>query len=51
MHELGHTLGLAHSYIGNIMHYSLVNQTGFGVQDIADYTYCWTASTCYKTPH
>jgi hypothetical protein len=50
-HELGHALGLDHSYLGNIMLYSLTNKATFGLQDTTDYAYCWTNDTCYKTPH
>jgi hypothetical protein len=39
-HELGHALGLAHSYAGNLMNW-LVPESGayFGPQDIIDYDY------------
>lgn len=40
-HELGHSLGLAHSYSGNIMYYVQTSQTSLGSQDISDYDYLW----------
>lgn len=40
-HELGHALGLAHSYYGNIMYYAQTSQTSLGSQDISDYNYLW----------
>jgi hypothetical protein len=46
-HELGHALGLDHSYIGNIMYYTLYGNlmTTLGVQDISDYAFCWASGT------
>jgi hypothetical protein len=40
-HELGHALGLDHSFIGNIMNYYTPSpgRTTLGTQDIIDYTY------------
>ncbi len=40
-HELGHSLGLAHSIFGNIMYYDQTTQTALGSQDIYDYNYLW----------
>lgn len=36
-HELGHSLGLAHSYSGNIMYSSQTSQTSLGTHDTEDY--------------
>lgn len=38
-HELGHALGMDHSYSGNIMYYFITGQTSLGPQDIIDYQY------------
>lgn len=38
-HELGHTMGLEHSYTGNVMSYR--QQTNLGLQDRSDYIYLW----------
>ncbi len=40
-HELGHALGLNHSYTGNIMYYRQLEQTSLGIQDEYDYNYLW----------
>jgi hypothetical protein len=40
-HELGHALGLAHSYVGNLMYYELRPTTAIGEQDNWDYQYLW----------
>ena len=40
-HELGHALGLAHSYSGNIMYHNQTSQTALGTQDTRDYDYLW----------
>lgn len=40
-HELGHALGLRHSYTGNIMFYNQTDQTLLGQQDLRDYYYLW----------
>lgn len=40
-HELGHALGLHHSYTGNIMYYRQNSQTSVGGQDESDYYYLW----------
>lgn len=40
-HELGHALGLGHSYTGNIMSAFQSNQTSLGTQDKNDYYYLW----------
>lgn len=36
-HELGHALGLLHSFLGNVMFYQQTSQTTLGSQDIFDY--------------
>jgi predicted Zn-dependent protease len=43
LHELGHALGLDHSYSGNIMNYSVPNPaiTTLQSQDISDYDFLW----------
>jgi len=38
-HELGHALGLGHSYPGNVMNYMVTGITTLGSQDIVDYYY------------
>jgi len=40
-HELGHALGLAHSFSGNVMYYAQTSQTALGSHDISDYNYLW----------
>jgi len=48
-HELGHALGLWHSYINNIMIASPASTTGqvsLGTQDMLDYDYCWVSHNC-----
>jgi predicted Zn-dependent protease len=40
-HELGHALGLYHSYLPNIMNSYITNITTLGDQDILDYNYLW----------
>ncbi|MFA6495461.1 MAG: hypothetical protein WCV87_03870 [Candidatus Paceibacterota bacterium] len=40
-HELGHSLGLLHSYWENIMYHRNTFQTMFGPQDEYDYHYLW----------
>lgn len=48
-HELGHALGLWHSYMnssGNIMNAYVTSTTTLGIQDILDYDYCWVANHC-----
>ena len=40
-HELGHALGLAHSFSGNILYYAQTTQTALGTQDVTDYTFLW----------
>ena len=42
MHELGHALGLGHSYEGNIMNSIQGSQTELGDQDIGDYDFLWS---------
>jgi hypothetical protein len=42
-HELGHALGLDHSYIDNVMYYINSPQTTLGTQDILDYNFCWVS--------
>lgn len=36
-HELGHSLGLAHSFSGNVMYSYQTTQTSLGSHDISDY--------------
>ena len=48
-HELGHGLGLWHSYLsgsGNIMNSYVTSTTTFGYQDVFDYKYCWLYDKC-----
>jgi hypothetical protein len=40
-HEIGHALGLYHSYTGNIMYFNQTSQTSLGPQDESDYYYLW----------
>ena len=40
-HELGHALGLDHSYINQIMFLFNTNQTTLGSQDQKDFHYFW----------
>jgi hypothetical protein len=40
-HELGHALGLDHSYWENVMYLERTTQTSLGDQDIADYHALW----------
>jgi predicted Zn-dependent protease len=43
-HELGHALGLWHSYLspsGNMMNSYVTGTTTLGSQDRFDYNYCW----------
>jgi len=40
-HELGHALGLDHSYINQIMFPINTTQTVLGIQDIEDFLYFW----------
>ncbi len=41
IHEMGHALGLEHSYWGNIMFFRATYQNSLGNQDINDYIYLW----------
>jgi hypothetical protein len=41
MHELGHALGLDHSFSGNIMNFFQTSQVTFGAQDYLDYHFMW----------
>jgi hypothetical protein len=41
MHELGHALGIAHSYIGNIMEPYQTSLNSLGGQDRSDYYFKW----------
>ena len=45
-HELGHALGLDHSFTGNIMYFNKNPQTSLGSQDISDYDCLWLTQTC-----
>ncbi|CAI9393603.1 matrixin family metalloprotease [Niallia sp. Sow4_A1] len=40
-HELGHALGLAHSYSGEIMYYAATTKTSLGAHDKSDYHSLW----------
>lgn len=40
-HELGHALGLDHSYTGNVMFFAQSEQTALGPQDMSDFNYLW----------
>lgn len=40
-HELGHALGLAHSFYGNLLYNVQTSQTSLGSQDRSDYGYLW----------
>lgn len=40
-HELGHVLGLDHSFSGNVMYAHPSSQTALGDQDLIDYDYQW----------
>jgi hypothetical protein len=40
-HELGHALGLDHSFTGNVMNFTQSPQTSPGPQDIVDLEYLW----------
>jgi len=40
-HELGHSLLLDHSYIGNVMYFEQTDQTILGTQDYSDYHSLW----------
>ncbi len=40
-HELGHSLGLAHSINNNIMSRAQTEQTALGPQDVSDYRFLW----------
>ena len=39
LHELGHSLGLDHSYLGNVMNWYNTDQTSLGYQDAVDFLY------------
>jgi hypothetical protein len=41
VHELGHALGLDHSYTGNVMYFAQLSQATLGPQDMSDYYYLW----------
>lgn len=41
LHELGHALGLGHSFSGNVMYNSQTSQNYLGSQDISDYNFIW----------
>lgn len=41
MHELGHALGLDHSFTGNVMNFFQTSQITFGSQDYLDYHFMW----------
>ncbi len=40
-HELGHSLGLGHSYSGEIMYYQQNSQMNLGSHDVSDYHNLW----------
>ena len=40
-HELGHALGLDHSFFGNVMYYIQTTQTWLGNHDVGDFNYFW----------
>ncbi len=40
-HELGHSLGLAHSPVGNVMYPVTTIRTALSAQDISDYRFLW----------
>lgn len=40
-HELGHSLGLDHSFIGNVMYSIQTSQTGLGTHDTEDYNWLY----------
>lgn len=41
LHELGHALGLGHSFSGNVMNPFVTSQTTLGTHDIEDYWALW----------
>jgi hypothetical protein len=45
-HELGHALGLNHSFTGNIMYFNQTSQTVLGAQDLSDYHCLWVTRAC-----
>ena len=45
-HELGHALGLDHSFTGNIMYFNQTSQTNLGAQDLSDYKCLWVFKQC-----
>ncbi len=47
-HELGHALGLDHSFTGNIMYFNQTSQAILGPQDKSDYDCLWVTAAC---PH
>lgn len=46
MHEIGHSLGLAHSAPLNIMNYYIATTTELGGQDKKDYYCLWLGLIC-----
>ena len=40
-HELGHAVGLGHSYTGNVLYPYQTSQTTLGTQDLFDFEYLW----------
>lgn len=40
-HEIGHALGLTHSFTGNVMYFLQSSQVDLGPQDSYDYQYLW----------